>query len=193
MAGGVLQPGPPGPLLVAAHEQRAQPHPAPHQQRAGAGRAAHLVGAHAHQVGAEVGEGHGEVARGLGRVHVHEHASLAACGHDLGHRLQRADLVVAPLEVDERGVGADRADHLGGVDVAEGVAADHRHLVPFGRQAHRGVLDRRYDEMIAPLGRAEDRVRDRLRRPAGEHHLAGAGTDQRRDLVARRLDRDPLA
>ena len=53
------------------------------------------------------------VARGLGRVDVHEHARRAAGRDDLGDRLQRADLVVAPLQVHERRVA--RAD--GGEDV----------------------------------------------------------------------------
>ena len=46
------------------------------------------------------------VARRLRGVDVHEHAPLAARRHHLGHRLQRADLVVAPLHVHQRGVAA---------------------------------------------------------------------------------------
>ena len=60
----------------------------------------------------------GHVADGLGGVDVHQHAALAAGGDHLGHGLQGADLVVAPLEVHQRGVGADGVQQLVGVDPA---------------------------------------------------------------------------
>ena len=53
MAGDVLEPGPAGPLLVAADQQRRQAQAPADQQRADARRPAELVGADRQQVGAE--------------------------------------------------------------------------------------------------------------------------------------------
>ena len=120
-----------------------------------------------------------------------EHASVATLGHDLGHRLQGADLVVAPLEVDERRVGADRIDHLGGVDVAEGNRSRPRSPRAVRMPAAPQVLDGRDDDVVAPLGRAEDRVAAMASVAPLVELTSRAGSDQRRDLVSRRLDRDP--
>ena len=49
----VLQPGPAGPLLLAADQERLEPQAPADDQRADAGRAAQLVGGDRHQVGAE--------------------------------------------------------------------------------------------------------------------------------------------
>ncbi len=138
MQGGqVLQPGAPGPFLVAAQQQRCQPQAAPHQQHARARRATQLVAAEGHQIGAQVVEGHRHVTDGLGRVHVHQHAAGATAGHHLGHRLDRPHLVVAPLQVHQRGAatlgvvgGIHRSQHLVGVDAARAVDADRRHPRP---------------------------------------------------------------
>ena len=69
----VLHARPSGALLLTADEQRPQPQPPAHEQRAGAVRAPELVGADRHQVRAERVEVDGDVAGGLGRVEVHEH------------------------------------------------------------------------------------------------------------------------
>ena len=82
--------------------------PAAHEERADARRTAELVGRHGEQVEAQLVEGDGDLPCGLRGVDVQEHATLAARIGDLGDGLQRGDLVVAPLEVHERGVGSDR-------------------------------------------------------------------------------------
>ena len=64
------------------------------------------------------------VAGGLRGVDVDEHAPRTAGLHDLGHGLGGAHLVVAPLDVDERGVRPDRVEQRGGIDPALAVAAD---------------------------------------------------------------------
>ena len=65
-------------------------------------RPAELVGADRHEVGAQLVEGDRHVAGGGGGVDVHEHAGVVGSGHYLPHRLQRGDLVVAPLAVHQR-------------------------------------------------------------------------------------------
>ena len=97
------------------------------------------------QVGAELVEVDRHVAGGLGGVDVDQHAPLPAGGHDLGDRLQRADLVVAPLQVHRAPCpGATAAD-----DVAPGRPgrAGRRRRRDRGARAdgvtHRRVLDRR--------------------------------------------------
>ena len=100
--------------------------------------------------------------------------------------------MVAPLDVDEAGVGADGAEQLVGVDAAAAVDADDRDLaVGLGREAHRRVLDGRQHLVAAALGRAPAGRGDRLGGPAGEHDRPRPGAEQRGDLLPRRLDRDP--
>ncbi len=60
----------------------------------------------------------------LGRVDVHQHPAVAAQLRHLDDRLQRADLVVAPLQVHERGVGPDRGGDRVDVHMAALVASD---------------------------------------------------------------------
>ena len=100
------------------------PQAPPDQQRADARRAAELVGADRQQVGPEGPEVDRHPAGGLGRVDVHEHAPLAAGRHHLGDRLDGAHLVVAPLEVDERGVGRRSRRAARRVDPADLVHPD---------------------------------------------------------------------
>ena len=154
--GHVLEPGAPGPLLVAAEQQRPQPQPTPHEQRADARRTAELVGADRQQVGAEVVEVDGHVAGRLGGVDVHEHVAFAAALRRPRRRLQRADLVVAPLQVDERGVGPDGVgDRVADRRGRRRSTSDPRHLGVGGRgQAHRGVLDRGQRPCATPRGAA---------------------------------------
>src|SRR5262249_31740279 len=96
---------------------------------------------------------------GLGRVDVYEHTRVATPGHDLVDRLGRADLVVAPLQVDERGGRSDGGEDLVDVDTTGPVAADDGDLMgaaghqAVGAEAHGRVLDGRHDEVIAPPGR----------------------------------------
>ena len=124
----------------------AQPQAPPHEQRADARRAAELVGADRHEVGAERVEVDRHVPGGLGGVDVDEHAAVAARGHHLGRPAARADLVVAPLQVHERGVGSDRGEHGVDVDAADARRRhDHRaRRAPHwaDASAHGRVLDR---------------------------------------------------
>jgi len=115
-AGDVLEAGPSSALLVAAAQQRTQAKPAAHEQRADARWSAQLVRADRQQVGVERGEVDRHLPSGGGRVDLGEHAALAAGGDDLGHRLHRADLVVRPLHVHERGVGTDGREHIVDID-----------------------------------------------------------------------------
>ena len=110
MAGDVLHAGPAGPLLVAATQQRLEPEAAPDEQGAGPRGPAELVAADRQQVGAEAPEVDRHPPDGLRRIDVHEHASVAAGRHHLGDRLDRAHLVVAPLQVDEGRVRTDRGE-----------------------------------------------------------------------------------
>ena len=59
---------------------------------------------------------------------MNEHTSLTTCRDDLGDRLHRADFVVAPLQMHERGVRPDRSEQRLGIDSAGGVDADDGHL-----------------------------------------------------------------
>ena len=150
--GHVLEPGSPGPLLIPADEQRRQAQPPPHQQRTDARRPAHLVSADAHQVGAERSEVDGKVPGGLRGVDVDQHAALAALRDHGLHRLQRADLVVAPLNVHQRGVGPDRGHEGGGIDATLAVAAHEAQVVAGRRQPHGGVLDGRGHDVRSGRG-----------------------------------------
>jgi len=77
------------------------------------------------------------------------------------------------------------------------VHADHRHLGrrPLARVEHRRVLDRGgHDGAFASVGPrhgAPDRGVHGFGAGGREHHFARPGAEQRRDLLARDLDRDP--
>ncbi len=188
----VLEPCPPGPLLVAAQQQWPETQAASHQQGARAERSAELRATQRKQVGAERGEVDGVVAHALRRVDVDQHAALAAPGHDLGHRLPAPDLVVRPLHVHQGGVGPNGIEHRAGVHPAvrvDGHLGDRAR--PGGRLSHRRVLDRGQDLVAATLGGAPRGHGDGLGGPAGEHELAAARAEKRRDLVAGLLERGP--
>ena len=194
-AGDVLDATAASALLRAAHDERREPEPAAYQQRADALGAAELVGGHRAEVGAETDELEVDVADGRARVDVHDDAALACLLDDGGRRLQGADLVVGELDRHQCGVGADRADHLVGVEAPDAVDADLGDREPVGAPAgveDRGVLDRRGDDVTVPGARERtpDRGVDRLGAARREHHFARAGAEQRRDLLARGLDRD---
>jgi hypothetical protein len=101
-----------------------------------------------------------------------EHASLAADRHHFGHRLHRADFVVGPLHVHQRGVGSD-----GGADVVD-IDASHaidrnddgvtgtRGAFADGRMLHRGE-----DLVRAACCCAPTRRRDRFGRAGREDHF----------------------
>ena len=125
--GDVLEAAAPRPFLRAADDERREPQPAAHEQRARALRAAELV------------RGDRAAGRRRGRRTTTAtwptaaHASTCtiapaarAAAHDLGGRLQRADLVVGELHRDEHRVGPDRGRDLGRVEAAGRVDADRR-------------------------------------------------------------------
>ena len=122
--GDVLETGPTSAFLIASEQQRAQPQATSHEQRADTGRTTELVRAHRQQIGVERSEVDGHVAVRLRGVDVDEHASLATRGDDLLDRLDRADLVIAPLDVYERGVVGDGRRDLVRVHPARGVDTD---------------------------------------------------------------------
>ena len=131
---------------------------------------------------------------GLRGVDVDEHAALAALRDHGLHRLQRADLVVAPLHVHERGVGPDRGHEGGGIDATLAVAAHEAQVVAGRRQPNGGVLDGRGDDVRSGRGRPRRRRTppgDRLGGAAREHHFAAAGAQQRGHRFPGCLDGGP--
>ena len=156
-AGDVLDAAAARALLRAADDERREPQPAAHQQRADALGAAELVRGDRAEVGAEADELEVDVAGGRARVDVHDDAALARLLDDGRGRLERADLVVGELDRDERGVGADRADHLVGVEAPGAVDADLGDREPVGAPAgveHRRVLDGGGDDVTVSPARA---------------------------------------
>ena len=100
--GDVLHPRPPGPLLVATHDEGLEPQAATHEERPDPRRPAELVRGDRDEVGAELVEVDREMADRGHRVDVAGDPLGPAPGDDLVHRLKRADLVVPELAVDER-------------------------------------------------------------------------------------------
>ncbi len=154
--------------------------------------------AHRQQVGAQVSEPHVLPPDGLGGVDVHEHAALAEDGDRFGDRLPGADLVVAPLQVDERGVVAHGSEQVADVDVPVRVDRDDGHLpVAGGGEPDGRVLDRGDDLVtagcavaVAPAdGGPPARRGDGLGRTAGEHDLARSCAEQAGHLAPCLLDR----
>ena len=188
----ILEAGAARPLLVAAEQQRADAKPAPHEERAHPGRASHLVCAHRQQIDAEVVERHRHVPGGLRGVDVEEDTSFVAHVHDLRYGLHCADLVVAPLQVDQRGASGDRLAYSVDRHAPRRVAADPGDLgVGGGREPHRGVLDFGYDHVVAALGGPPRRRRDGLGRAAREDDFAVTRTEQAGNGVASVLHCDP--
>ena len=70
------------------------------------------------------------------------------------------------------------------VDAAVAVAADERHVVTERGQPHRGVLDRRGDDVVAASVAPNTAAGDGLGGATGEHDLAAASAEQGRDLLA---------
>ena len=141
------------------------------------------MGGHRQQVGAEVVEGDRVVARPR-RASTCTSTALAARGDHLGDRLQRADLVVGPLQVHERSVVADGVEQLVGVDAPGAVDADDGDLaVRLGAEAHGRVLDGAR-HLVGPGSAApQHAVAIASVAPAGEHDLA-AGHRTGGDLLA---------
>ena len=84
--------------------------------------------------------------------------ALAAGRDDLRDGLTRADLMVPPLDVHERGVITHGGEQLVGIDPTVPVDTDDGHLgVGLGGQADGGVLDGRQHLVPTPLGRSPAR------------------------------------
>ena len=146
------------------------------------------------QVGPEGGEVDRDTSDGLRRVDVHEHATVAAPLDDLGDGLQRADLVVAPLDVDDRGRVVDPVEQLVGIDPTEPVDADGEEPPSLGPLAHRRVLHERGDDAVTGTVARQRAVvcgGDRLGGAGGEHDLSGSGSDQLGELLTGHLECDP--
>ena len=151
----------------------------------------------AHEVGAERGEVDGHRAgRGTG-VDVHERrprsrapAHTAAAGWSVPTSWLASCTVTRAVE------SVIAADHGGGVVTTQPVDADGHDLerLPFARIEDARVLDRGGDDRgrRPPCGRAAPNtaVFTASVPPRGEHHLARPGPEERRDLLARRLDGD---
>ena len=181
IAGTFSKPSPTGPFLIAAEEQRAQSEPASHDERSDTGGPAHLVGADRHEVDAQLVERDEGMSGRLGRVDVQQHPAVAAQLRHLDDWLQRADLVVAPLKVHERGVGPDRGGDRVDVHLAAVVASDHRDLRGLGasRESHRASARPLARPCAAASLRGTPcRGGDRLGRPAREHDLAVSGSEE---------------
>ena len=132
------------------------------------------MGADRRQVGTEGPEVDRHPPGGLCHADVHEHPPLAAGGHDLGDRLDRAHLVVPPLQVDEGGVRTCRVEErLRFTRPTSSTPIDADRPGSGRGLADRGVLDGRHHLAGAAVADAEARGRDRLGRPAREDHLPG--------------------
>ena len=125
----VLEPGPPGTLLLAAYQKRVDAEARGALSGADAGRPAQLVGRHRDQVGVERPEIEWDVSGGGDRVDMDgtgtsrcRHRSIASC---TGCTVP--DLVVGPLAVHERRRLARLASELDGVGDASGSIRPHIH------------------------------------------------------------------
>ena len=142
----------PRPFLVAPDEQRREAQSAPYQQRARARRPAQLVRAHRQEVGAERVEGDGHVTGRLRGVDMHQHAEFTARRYHFDDGLQRADFVIGPLHVHERGVGANGGLQCIAVDAPETVDGHDDRISRAGRPRGRSArLRRRSDGSRASM------------------------------------------
>jgi hypothetical protein len=139
----------------------------------------------------ELGEVDRDTADRLRGVDVHEHPTVAARLDDLAHRLQRADLVVAPLQVHQRGRPVDRGEQLVGIDPTERSTPTGAHgpRSAHSRTAECSTARRARSGCRARVHRAVVRGGDRLGGARGEHDLAGSGADQRGELLPGVLER----
>ena len=186
------------PLLGAAEQEWLEPDRATDDEGADPGRGPELVPAQRDEVRAEPVEVERHGAGGGGGVDVHGHRGPPTAVDDLGDGLERADLVVGELAVDEGEAGRP----LAVVPIEEVV--ERREVEPaesvdgqldLGRGTGRGVadagvLDRGAGDLAvrAGPGRAEDRGVGRLGGTAREHEAGRGDADERRDLLTCPLD-----
>ena len=193
MAGTASMPARRGPFLVAADEQRRHAEAPADDEGAHPGGPAELVGGDRDEVGAERREVDRHLAGGGAGVDVDGDAAVPAAGDDLGHRLDRPDLVVGELAVDK-----DRAALTGEelverreVDPPEPVDRDRRDRPsPGGREPDRRVLDGGAGDGRGGITLACRPVRPvrRLGPAGGEHDLAGGDVDKVGDGFPGTLD-----
>jgi len=156
------------------------------------------VRSQAHQVDGQGLDVDLDLAGGLGRIHVEEHAMLAADRAQGRDVLDHADLVVHEHDRGQDGVGPDGGLEGLQVQQAIGLHVQVGHLEALALQLTHGVqdglvlgLDR--DEVLAlvlvEVGRALQRQVVGLGRTAGPDDLARIGADQVRHLLAGLLHR----
>ena len=186
--------------MTAAVHLRLEPHArlAPHVQRADALRAVGLVRGQAHQVHRQLRQVDLHLARRLRGIDVEDDAALATQRADRRDVLDHADLVVDEHHRDDDRVRPQR--RLQHLEVEEAVLlhVEIRHVEALAlefahRVEHRLVLGLHRDEVLAArlveVRRALQRQVVRLGRTRRPDDLARVGVDQRRDLLARLLDR----
>ncbi len=170
--------------------------PRAHEQRADAGRPAHLVGAHRQQVGAEVVEVDRHVAGRPGRRRrgrARRGRGSAATTSATGCRVPTSWLPhwrwtrAVSRAARRRRARRDRRGRLGRSPTTVTAGANCGR-----RQPHRRVLDGRHDDVAAgALDGAPHGGGDRLGGPAGEDHLRGRHPARSATALAGVLDRRP--
>jgi hypothetical protein len=127
----------------------------------------------------------------LRRVDVDEDAALSDTRRRLDDRLHGADLMVGPLHVDERGVGADRGSQRIDIDTTDAIDGnDDRRRRRGPRPRGPRVFDRGEDLMRAPRRGTPARRRDRLGRAGVKTTSREARAEQLGHLLAGLLDGD---
>ena len=192
----VLETAASGPLLCTTDDERLEAYAPADDERSYAGRPPQLVSAHRDEVGAERIEVDGDVTNRCGSIDVHEHTRRPAARHDLGHRLQRPDLVVEPLAVHQRrptaGITSEQRCEMVEIYAARRAHFEHENrTVAPGRLAHAGMLDIRADHRRTAVGpaRREDRRVGCFCGATGEHDTARSGSHQQRHGLSCTLDR----
>ena len=146
-------------LLAAAGDERLQADAAADPQRAGALGPAELVGRNRQQVDAERADAHRQLARGLHGVGVEQRPVAAGDGGQVGHRLDRAYLVIGVHDRYEgRAIGNQPTQGVGIGDAAAAHRQDAQLEPPPGQRLgglqHGFVLDRG-DNQVPPARRLE--------------------------------------
>ena len=121
MPGDVLGSSAAATLVASAHQQRLHRRTAPHEHRADALGAVHLVGADGEQMAAESAHVEGNFARALHGINMKEGAGARAMFADFLNGLKNAGLVVRQHHADEARLGADGAQNVHRVDQAAGL------------------------------------------------------------------------
>ena len=163
-------------------------------ERAHALGGADLVPGQGEKISSERVDITGNSTGGLDRVDVQHAARGMDYARGLRNRLNNAGLVVGEHERNER--SALERSHAPlkrrKVDLA---ASGHRQALDRCRREppageHRGMLDRRNQELLArrSIGCRHERQHVGLRAARGEHHAARRGSHQRGHLLARLLD-----